>query len=188
MSQNRSTFIQAQQQNTTTIPSPTPSHSPKLKQYSSERCAFGTIHFKRGKRMDGGWRGVGGRALIVDSQEMEMGRGAVGASTIQLSPAVGGGGAGGGGGVVILGVMGMKNFNREVTRAMQDELQNEKGKVDDEEAKIMFSSLESDYQRDKLLPLMKKQEIQKKMNEKEKRESRKMEKEEKDKNLFCSIQ
>ncbi|KAH7818608.1 uncharacterized protein MONOS_10382 [Monocercomonoides exilis] len=100
---------------------------------------------------------------------MEMGRGAVGASTIQLSPAVGGG-IGGGGGVVTLSVLGMKNFNREVTRAMQDELQNEKGKVDDEEAKIMFSSLESDDQRDKLLPLMKKQEIQKKRNEKEEKE------------------
>ncbi|KAH7826134.1 uncharacterized protein MONOS_5526 [Monocercomonoides exilis] len=124
---------------------------------------------------------------------MEMGRGAVGASTKQLSPAVGGGGVGGGGGMVTLGVMGMKNFNREVTRAMQDEFQNEKGKVEDEEAKIMFSSLESDDQRDKLLRLMKLQEKQKKKNEKEERERRKMEKmakkiEEKDKNLFSSIQ
>ncbi|KAH7829329.1 uncharacterized protein MONOS_16241 [Monocercomonoides exilis] len=46
------------------------------------------------KRMDGGWRGVGGCALIVYCQEMEMGRGAVGAPTTPLSPAVGGGGIG----------------------------------------------------------------------------------------------
>ncbi|KAH7823484.1 uncharacterized protein MONOS_9871 [Monocercomonoides exilis] len=45
---------------------------------------------------------------------MEMMRGAVGAPTTPLSPVVVGGG------VVTLGVMGMKNFNREVTRAMQD--------------------------------------------------------------------
>ncbi|KAH7822895.1 uncharacterized protein MONOS_17608 [Monocercomonoides exilis] len=77
---------------------------------------------------------------------------------------------------------------------MQDEFQNEKGKVDDVEAKITFNSLESDDQREKLLLLMKKQEIQKKKKEKkEERERRKMEKmakkiEEKDKNLFSSIQ
>ncbi|KAH7814715.1 uncharacterized protein MONOS_17174 [Monocercomonoides exilis] len=120
---------------------------------------------------------------------MEMGRGAVGTPTTPLSPAVGGGGIGGGGGWVTLSVMGMKDLNKEVTRAMQDELQNEKGKVDDEEAKIMFSSLESNDQREKLLRLMKQQEIQKKKKEKkEKRERRKIEKEEKDKNLFSSIQ
>ncbi|KAH7829121.1 uncharacterized protein MONOS_16184 [Monocercomonoides exilis] len=83
--------------------------------------------------------------------------------------------------------MGMKDLNKEVTRAMQDEFQNEKVKVDDEEAKITFNSLESDDQRENLLWLMKQQEIQKK-KEKEEREHRKMEKmakkiEEKDKNL-----
>ncbi|KAH7821380.1 uncharacterized protein MONOS_15300 [Monocercomonoides exilis] len=136
--------------------------------YISERGAFRKIHLTRGKRIDGGWRGVGGCALIVHSQEMEMGRGAVGAPLTPLSHAVGGGGGGigigigigGGGGGVTLGVMGMKDLNKEVTRAMQDEFQNEKGKVDDEEAKITFSSLESDDQRDKLLRLMKLQEIQ----------------------------
>ncbi|KAH7829738.1 uncharacterized protein MONOS_15970 [Monocercomonoides exilis] len=186
-----------QQQNTTTIPSPTPSPSPQPKQYTSGRGAFGTIHFTRGKRMDGGWRGVGGRALIVYSQEMEMGRGAVGAPTTPLSPAVGGGGIGIGGGGATLGVMGIKDLNKEVTRAMQDEFQNEKGKVDDEEAKITFNSLESDDQREKLLCLMKLQETQKKkekeekerrLKKKEERELRKMEKttkkiEEKDNNL-----
>ncbi|KAH7819614.1 uncharacterized protein MONOS_11802 [Monocercomonoides exilis] len=99
--------------------------------------------------------------------------------------------------------MGMTDLNKEVTRAMQDEFQNEKGKVDDEDAKITFNSLESDDQREKLLRLMKLQEIQKKKKEKEEkerrrkkkeeRERRKMEKmakkiEEKDKNLFSSIQ
>ncbi|KAH7829596.1 uncharacterized protein MONOS_11 [Monocercomonoides exilis] len=144
--------------------------------------------------MDGGWRGVGGKALIAYSQEMEMGRGAVGAPTTPLSPAVGGGGIGGGGGGVTLSVMGMKDLNKEVTRAMQDEFQDEKGKVDDEEAKITYNSLESDDQREKLFRLMKLQEIQKKKKEEkeekerrrkkiEKRERRKIEKEEKDKNL-----
>ncbi|KAH7817417.1 uncharacterized protein MONOS_6899 [Monocercomonoides exilis] len=123
---------------------------------------------------------------------MEMGRGAVGAPLTPLSPDIGGGGIGGGGGVT-LGAMGMKDLNKEVTRAMQDEFQNEKGKVDDEEAKITFNSLESDDQTENLLRLMKQQEIQKKRNEKEERERRKMEKlvkkiEEKDKNLFSSIQ
>ncbi|KAH7831917.1 uncharacterized protein MONOS_16389 [Monocercomonoides exilis] len=131
---------QPQQQNTTANTSPTPSPSPQPKQYTSGRGAFGTIHFTRGKRMDGGWRGVGGRALIVYSQEMEMVRGAVCAPTTQLSHTVGGGGGGGGigggGGGATLGVMEMKDLNKEVTRAMQDEFQNEKGKVDDEEAKI----------------------------------------------------
>ncbi|KAH7828638.1 uncharacterized protein MONOS_17201 [Monocercomonoides exilis] len=90
--------------------------------------------------------------------------------------------------------MEMKDLNKEVTRAMQDEFQNEKGKVDDEEEKDTFNSLESDDQREKLLRLMKQQEIQKKKKEKkEERERRKMEKmakkiEEKDKNLFSSIQ
>ncbi|KAH7815122.1 uncharacterized protein MONOS_3456 [Monocercomonoides exilis] len=89
--------------------------------------------------------------------------------------------------------MGMKDLNKEVTKAMTDEFQNEKGKGDDEEAKITFGSLESDDQREKLLWLMKQQEIQKKKKEKEKRERRKMEKmakkiEEKDKKLFSSIQ
>ncbi|KAH7831535.1 uncharacterized protein MONOS_9174 [Monocercomonoides exilis] len=130
---------------------------------------------------------------------MEMGRGAVGAPTTPLSPAVGGGGGGG----VTLGVMGMKDLNKEVTRAMQDEFQNEKVKENDEEAKITFNTLESDDQRENLLRLMKLQEIQKKKKEKEEkerrrkkkeeRERRKMEKmakkiEEKDKNLFSSIQ
>ncbi|KAH7827049.1 uncharacterized protein MONOS_12026 [Monocercomonoides exilis] len=63
-------------------------------------------------RMDGGWRGVGGRALIVYSQEMEMGRGAVGAPTTPLSPAVGGGGIGGGGGGVTLGENGDEGFEQ----------------------------------------------------------------------------
>ncbi|KAH7828636.1 uncharacterized protein MONOS_17200 [Monocercomonoides exilis] len=62
--------------------------------------------------MDGGWRGVGGRALIAYSQEMEMGRGAVGTPTTPLSRAVGGG-IGGRGGEVTLGVMGMKEFNKK---------------------------------------------------------------------------
>ncbi|KAH7828706.1 uncharacterized protein MONOS_16165 [Monocercomonoides exilis] len=133
---------------------------------------------------------------------MEMGRGAVGTPTTPLSRAVGGG-IGGRGGEVTLGVMGMKEFNKKVTRAMSDEFQNEKGKVDDEESKIRFNSLESDDQREKLLLLMKLQDIQKKKKEKEEkerrrkkieeRERRKMEKmakkiEEKDKNLFSSIQ
>ncbi|KAH7825706.1 uncharacterized protein MONOS_9031 [Monocercomonoides exilis] len=116
--------------------------------------------------MDGGWRGVGGRALIVYSKEMEMGRGAVGAPLTPLSPDIGGGGIGGGGGGATLGVMGMKDLNKEVTRAIQDEFQKEKVKVDDEEAKITFNSLESDDQRENLLRLMKQQEIQKKRNEK----------------------
>ncbi|KAH7818461.1 uncharacterized protein MONOS_4680 [Monocercomonoides exilis] len=77
---------------------------------------------------------------------MEMGRGAVGAPITLPSTVVVVGG-----GVVILGVMGMKKFNRKVTRAMQDEFQNEKGKVDDEEAKIAFNSLESNDQREKQL-------------------------------------
>ncbi|KAH7822529.1 uncharacterized protein MONOS_13901 [Monocercomonoides exilis] len=72
---------------------------------------------------------------------MEMGRGAIGASTTLPSPVVVGGG------VVTLSVIGMKDLNKEVTRAMQDEFQNEKGKVDDEEAKFTFNSLESDDQR-----------------------------------------
>ncbi|KAH7818562.1 uncharacterized protein MONOS_16333 [Monocercomonoides exilis] len=113
--------------------------------------------------MGGGWREVGGRALIVYSQEIEMGRGAVGAPTTPLSLAVGGEEGGG----VTLGVIGLKDLNKEVTKAMQDEFQNEKGKVYDEEAKITFNSLESDDQRAKVLRLMKKQEIQKKRNEKE---------------------
>ncbi|KAH7815427.1 uncharacterized protein MONOS_17371 [Monocercomonoides exilis] len=73
---------------------------------------------------------------------MEMGRGAVGAQkTLPSTVVVVGGGA------VMLSVVWMKNFNREETRAIQDEFQNEKGKVDDEEAKITFNSLESDDQR-----------------------------------------
>ncbi|KAH7821406.1 uncharacterized protein MONOS_13953 [Monocercomonoides exilis] len=96
---------------------------------------------------------------------MEMVGGAVCAPTTQLSPAVGGGG-----GVKTLGVMGMKNFNKEVTWAMPDEFQNKKGKMDDEEAKITFYSLEFDDKREKLLRLMKQQEIQKKRNEKEEKE------------------
>ncbi|KAH7815065.1 uncharacterized protein MONOS_13822 [Monocercomonoides exilis] len=96
--------------------------------------------------MEGGWRCVGRRALIVFIKEMEMGRGAVGAATMSLLPVVVVGV-----GVVTLGEMGMKNFNREVTRAMQDEFQNENGKVDDEEAKITCNSLESNDQREKLL-------------------------------------
>ncbi|KAH7816277.1 uncharacterized protein MONOS_9548 [Monocercomonoides exilis] len=127
-----------------------------------------------------------------------MWRGAIGASTTLPSPVVVVGG-----GVVTLSVMGMKDLNKEVTRAMQDEFQNEKGKVDDEEAKITFNSLESDDQKEKLLRLMKLQERQKKKKEKEekekrrkkkeKRERRKMEKmakkiEEKYKNLLSSIQ
>ncbi|KAH7821555.1 uncharacterized protein MONOS_16217 [Monocercomonoides exilis] len=110
---------------------------------------------------------------------MEMGRGAVGAPIKLPSTVV----VVGGGEVVALGVMGMKYLNKEVTKEMPGEFQNEKGKVDDEEAKIMFRLLESDDQRDKLLPLMIKQEIQKKKKKKEERERRKMEKEEKDKNL-----
>ncbi|KAH7819355.1 uncharacterized protein MONOS_17941 [Monocercomonoides exilis] len=70
---------------------------------------------------------------------MEMERGDVGAATMLLSPAVGGGGIGGGGGGVKFGVMGMKDLNKEVTRAMQDEFQNEKVKENDEEAKITFN-------------------------------------------------
>ncbi|KAH7822320.1 uncharacterized protein MONOS_14126 [Monocercomonoides exilis] len=79
--------------------------------------------------MGGGWRGVGGRALIVYSQEMEMERGAVGAPTTPLSPAVGGGGIGeeGGGEMVTLSVIGMKDLDKDATKAMQDEFQNEKG-------------------------------------------------------------
>ncbi|KAH7819692.1 uncharacterized protein MONOS_4871 [Monocercomonoides exilis] len=105
-----------------------------------------------------------------------MGRGAIGAPTTPLLPAVGGGGigigigggiGGGGGGGVTLGVMGMKDLNKEVTRAMQDEFQNEKGKVGDEEAKITFYSLESDDKKEKLLCLMKLQEIQKKKEKEE---------------------
>ncbi|KAH7822829.1 uncharacterized protein MONOS_8266 [Monocercomonoides exilis] len=177
---------QPQQQNTTANTSPTPSPSPQPKQYTSGRGAFGTMHFMRGKRMDGDWRGAGGRAFIANSQEMEIWRGAVGAPATQLFPAVGGGGGG-----VALGVTGMKDLNKEVTRAMQDEFQNEKGKGDDEEAKIMDSSLESDDLTENLLRLMKQQEIQKKRNEKEERERRKMEKiakkmEEKDKNPFAA--
>ncbi|KAH7822399.1 uncharacterized protein MONOS_15470 [Monocercomonoides exilis] len=133
--------------------------------------------------MEGGWRGVGRRELIVNSKEMYVGIGVKGALTISLSPAVGGGGEG-----VSLGVMGMKDLNKEVTKAMLDEFQNEKGKADDEEAKFTFNSLESDDQTENLLRLMKQQEIQKKINEKEERERRKIEKEEKDKNLLSSIQ
>ncbi|KAH7828922.1 uncharacterized protein MONOS_13984 [Monocercomonoides exilis] len=119
---------------------------------------------------------------------MEMERGDVGAATMLLSPAVGGGVGG-----VKFGVMGMKDLNKEVTRAMQDKFQNEKVKENDEEAKITFKTLESDDQREKLLRLMKLQEIQKKKKEKEEKKHRKMEKmakkiEEKDKNLFSSIQ
>ncbi|KAH7829180.1 uncharacterized protein MONOS_8712 [Monocercomonoides exilis] len=100
--------------------------------------------------------------------------------------------------------MGMKDLNKEVTRAMQDEFQNGKGKVDDEDSKVTFYSLEFDDQREKLFLLMKLQEIQKKkekekeekerrLKKKEERELRKMEKmtkkiEEKDKNLFSSVQ
>ncbi|KAH7816569.1 uncharacterized protein MONOS_11664 [Monocercomonoides exilis] len=130
---------------------------------------------------------------------MEMGRGAVGAPITLPSTVVVVGGEGG----VTLGVMRMKDLNKEVTKVMQDEFQNERGKEDDEEAKITFCSFESDDQRGKLLRLMKLQEIQKKKKEKEEkerrrkkkeeRERRKMEKmakkiEEKDKNLFSSIQ
>ncbi|KAH7819706.1 uncharacterized protein MONOS_12444 [Monocercomonoides exilis] len=122
--------------------------------------------------MDGGWRGVGGRALIAYSQEMEMGRGAVGTPTTPLSPVV----VGEGGEVVMLAVMGMKDLNKEMAKAMQDEFHNEKGKVYDEEAKIIFGSLESDDQREKLLRLMKQQEIQKKRNEKEEKERRRKKK------------
>ncbi|KAH7828976.1 uncharacterized protein MONOS_8145 [Monocercomonoides exilis] len=187
MSQNRSTFI-AKAAKTTPFPPPSP--SPQPKQSTSGRGAFGTIHFTRGKRMDGGWRGVGGRALIVYSQEMEMGRGAVGAPSTPLSPAVGGGGIGigigGGGGGVTLCVMGMKDLNKEVTRAMQDEFQNEKGKVDDEEAKITFNSLESDDQREKLLRLMKLQEIQKKKKEKEEKERKGRRKKKKTRNRLAA--
>ncbi|KAH7824855.1 uncharacterized protein MONOS_15267 [Monocercomonoides exilis] len=114
--------------------------------------------------MNCGWRGVGRRELIVNSKEMYMGIGVKGALTISLSPAVGGGGEG-----VTLAVIGMKDLNKEVTRAMQDEFRNEKGKVDDEEAKITFFSLESDDQREKLLRLTKLQETQKKKKKKEER-------------------
>ncbi|KAH7815079.1 uncharacterized protein MONOS_15178 [Monocercomonoides exilis] len=112
---------------------------------------------------------------------MEMGRGAVGAPITLPSTVVVVGGEGG----VTLGVMRMKDLNKEVTKVMQDEFQNERGKEDDEKAKIIFCSLESDDQREKLLRLMKLKEIQKK---KEERERRKMEKEVKEKNLFSSIQ
>ncbi|KAH7830558.1 uncharacterized protein MONOS_1520 [Monocercomonoides exilis] len=83
-------------------------------------------------------------AREANGRRMEMERGDVGAATMLLSPAVGGGGGEG----VKLGVMGMKNLNKEVTREMQDEFQNEKGKVEDEEAKITFYSLKSDDQRE----------------------------------------
>ncbi|KAH7820267.1 uncharacterized protein MONOS_15125 [Monocercomonoides exilis] len=113
--------------------------------------------------------------------------GAKGAQTISLSSAVGGGGIGGGRGGVTLDVMRMKDLDKKVTKAMPDEFQNEKGKVDDEEAMITFGSLKSDDQTEKLLLLMKLQEIYEK-DEKEEWERRKMEKEEIDKNPFCSIQ
>ncbi|KAH7825370.1 uncharacterized protein MONOS_11398 [Monocercomonoides exilis] len=112
---------------------------------------------------------------------MEMGRGAIGASTTLPSPVVVVGG-----GVVTLSVMGMKDLDKEETKAIPDEFQNEKEKVDDEEAKITFSSLEYDNQREKLLRLMKLQEIQKMMNEKDEREGRKMEKEENKENKMAS--
>ncbi|KAH7831708.1 uncharacterized protein MONOS_542 [Monocercomonoides exilis] len=95
---------------------------------------------------------------------MKIEIGVKGALTISLSPVVGEGG-------VTLGVMRMKDLNKEVTRKMQDQFLNEKLKVDDEEAKITFSSLESDDQRENHQKLMKLQEIQK-MKEKEEKERR----------------
>ncbi|KAH7821014.1 uncharacterized protein MONOS_7691 [Monocercomonoides exilis] len=112
---------------------------------------------------------------------MKIEIGAKGALTISLSHVVGEGGA-------TLCVMGVKDLDKEVTKAMPDEFQDEKGKVDDEEAKITFNSLESDVQREKLLRMTKLQEIQKKKKEEEEKKKRRKTKEEKDKNLFSSIQ
>ncbi|KAH7817072.1 uncharacterized protein MONOS_15006 [Monocercomonoides exilis] len=104
-------------------------------------------------------------AREANGRRMETGRGAIGASTTLPSPVVVVVG-----GVVMLNVMGMKDLDKEETKAIPDEFQNEKEK------------------RENLLRLIKLQEIRKKKEEQEERERRKIEKEEKDKNLFSSIQ